>query len=117
MKDITNIDEARPHLAGSGYCPRCDHEWCAVIMEQAIVPELECPKCGVQKGIFVFGPLTRRNHAFLIKLLNTSTVENNKLKEALLWMDSEISDEIENKGVTSGLLYPFKDKIKELLDR
>lgn len=49
MGELILLDNQRPHLAGTGYCIQCKHEWAAVAPVGTTC--LECPSCGSFKGI------------------------------------------------------------------
>lgn len=48
MGELVSLDQQRPHLAGTGFCLECRHEWEAVAPIGVV--GLECPKCGTHKG-------------------------------------------------------------------
>lgn len=42
-------------LTGQGICLQCRHTWLAVVpLAEGGLPNLECPKCGVLKGVFLY---------------------------------------------------------------
>ena len=43
-----------PHLSGEARCIQCHHKWYTIIPAVEPVPELECPKCGLNRGFFCF---------------------------------------------------------------
>ena len=59
MKKVTDIGEQRirkhvesnPHVQGPCKCLCCKHTWHGVIEAGADMHGLECPKCGVSKGV------------------------------------------------------------------
>lgn len=48
----TRRTERQPHLAGEARCLSCGHRWAAVAPVGA--DWLECPQCGLEKGVFSF---------------------------------------------------------------
>jgi len=51
MSDVVNILKNSPHLSGNAKCLTCNHEWVAVSPTGTV--EMECPKCGTWKGVYV----------------------------------------------------------------
>lgn len=52
---VHDILENTQHLAGVAVCLACRHEWAAVAPSGA--PTLECPECGLDRGVFSAAPL------------------------------------------------------------
>lgn len=50
MGEVVNLLDRKPHLAGNAKCLACAHEWVAV--SPTGVAALECPGCGLHKGVF-----------------------------------------------------------------
>lgn len=51
MGDVVNIVTHRPHRTGNAVCVGCCHRWVAVT--PAGVTGLDCPACGLPKGVFI----------------------------------------------------------------
>ena len=53
---VISLDAARlektPHMAGEAVCLICKYKWSAVAETGSVW--LECPKCGVKKGLFIY---------------------------------------------------------------
>jgi len=50
MGKVVDILEKQPHLAGAACCLGCSHKWTVVAPQGTIM--LECPSCGLHKGVF-----------------------------------------------------------------
>lgn len=50
MGDVISLDSARPHMQGPAVCLHCKTTWDAVAL--AGTWHLECPSCGLWKGVF-----------------------------------------------------------------
>jgi hypothetical protein len=50
MKNITRLDDYRPHISGNALCLQCDYRWVAIAPIGTV--ELECTECGTWKGVF-----------------------------------------------------------------
>lgn len=50
--EVISIRSKQPHLNGPVRCLHCKHEWEGVC-EVGIISGLECPECGLRKGVFV----------------------------------------------------------------
>ena len=51
VKKVVDIQARQPHNAGPVICLHCKHTWEGVC-PVGICPNLECPKCGLYKGVF-----------------------------------------------------------------
>lgn len=51
MNNVVSLDAQRPHITGPAKCMCCAHKWQSVA--QVGTTELECPKCGTNKGRFI----------------------------------------------------------------
>lgn len=54
--NVVALDEHRPHMSGEAVCLHCSHKWVGIQPVGALA--MECPKCGLYKGVFnsVFMP-------------------------------------------------------------
>lgn len=50
---LPSLIERGSHLSGEAFCSHCKHEWVAVVPVGTV--ELECPKCGTNKGLLKHG--------------------------------------------------------------
>jgi len=50
MPEIINLQEHRPHMAGTARCMNCKHEWVAVAPQGTAT--LDCPECECWKGVW-----------------------------------------------------------------
>ena len=54
MAEVISLDKARedrkPHSVGDAQCLGCQHKW--VAMSETGVTQLECPSCGLLKGVY-----------------------------------------------------------------
>lgn len=59
MTKVLNLDDHRPHLQGFVKCLHCGHTWQdkALIGEDQTVPLMECPKCSLWQGHFMYSVL------------------------------------------------------------
>ena len=51
MAEIINLQKKRPHMTGDALCLQCSYKWVAVAPIGFV--ELECPECGIWKGVFI----------------------------------------------------------------
>lgn len=51
---VIDITDRLPGLAGPAVCVSCRHEWNAAT-PVGTFEELECPSCGLTKGVFEYG--------------------------------------------------------------
>jgi hypothetical protein len=50
MGEVVSILANQPHVTGKAYCLECKSEWVAVAEQGTVY--LECPECGLEKGVF-----------------------------------------------------------------
>lgn len=51
MGNVVNLSDHKPHVSGPAKCLGCQHEWAAARPAGPPV-YLECPSCGLHKGVF-----------------------------------------------------------------
>ena len=55
MSEVFNFEDEKqkrtPHFQGRAKCLDCKHEWQAVWPKEAGIIDLECPSCGMVKGL------------------------------------------------------------------
>ena len=52
MGDVIDINDKKPHIAGTARCLACKHEW-QVVALVGTVEGFECPNCGLEKGVYM----------------------------------------------------------------
>lgn len=50
MGDVVDITSKLPHMSGKCQCLHCKHKWVGVAPIGTL--SLECPECGLNKGVF-----------------------------------------------------------------
>lgn len=51
MGEVVDINAKQPHLSGKVLCLNCKHVWTGV-SPVGMIHQLECPACGMMKGVF-----------------------------------------------------------------
>ena len=50
--NVTLCKSGQSYTFGKAVCTQCQHEWTAVLEDEAVAARLECPKCHACKSIF-----------------------------------------------------------------